>query len=84
MVHTAINWRTPWEKINEKREKLSQKREKTPPYIEKPSEFAHDIVVDCNFNINYIFSTTFFSWKDSWILDEIMSVEIDGLEFHRF
>ena len=35
----------------------------------KPPEYAHYIVAHCNLSINEVFSTSFASWEDTWILD---------------
>jgi hypothetical protein len=60
--HTSSHCRTPWDRINEK-------KEKQPPYKGKPPESANYIVAHCNLSINEVFSTSFASWEDTWILD---------------
>jgi hypothetical protein len=66
--HTSSHCHTPWERI-------SEKKEKQPPDKGKPPESTHYIVAHCNLSINEVFSTSFASWEDTWILDT-------GVTFH--
>lgn len=61
MGHSASLCRTPWEKIRDKKE--------LPPDKGNPPESAHYVVAHCNLGIEEIFSTSFSSWNDIWLLD---------------
>ena len=60
--HTSSHCHPPWDKI-------SEKKEQQPPNKGKPPEYANYIVAHCNLSINEVFSTSFASWEDTWILD---------------
>jgi hypothetical protein len=60
--HTSSHCHPPWDKI-------SEKKEQQPPNKGKPPEYANYIVAHCNLSINEVFSTSFGSWEDTWILD---------------
>jgi hypothetical protein len=66
--HTSNNSRTPWKKISEKKEKTKDK-DKKPPEKDNPLESAHYVVAHCNLGIEEVFSTSFSSWNDTWLLD---------------